>query len=392
MEILFRLRTSKRDKSMGAIYCRVTVNGVRAPEKSLAIRIQKKDWDSKRQRVTPNNESSQISNARLTQVKQDFDAAYLELRRDEESITARKLVSLVFGAKSLQNLSELFERYIQEKKTIQVVSENSEKADRKYKNNIMRFFKEIGQSDPLVEDISDEVFLRFLRWLKNQYSTNYAVKNAQLLKTLVKYADAKGVIEKNPLEKIPLKKDTTYDTTHLTQEQVAKLIQFDFSNLPLRENTKELLETERDAFVFCCYTGQHHTDYTNKEFTIEERNGRLWLTGYRVKSVGGKKDKRYSMPLHPIAVAILQKYGGLEGLPTRNNAKRNLVIKTIGAYVGLNVYLSTKIARKTFANYCLNVLRMRYETVATLLGHTSTEFVKHYAEITDESVDAEMQF
>jgi len=392
MEVLFRLRSSKRDKSLGTVYCRVTVNGLRAPEKSLGIKISKKDWDSKRQRITPNDESCQISNARLTQVKQDFDTSYLELRKAEETITARKLVSRVFGTKSLQTLSEIFERYLQEKKTIQVVSINSENADRKYLRNIQRFFKEIGQSDPLMEDISDEVFLRFLRWLKNQYCTNYAVKNAQLLKTLVKYALNKEVVERNPVEKIPLIKDNTYDTTHLTQRQVEQMMQFDFSSLPLRKSTREMLEMERDAFVFCCYTGQHHTDYSKKEFIIHEQNGRLWLTGYRVKSVGGKKDKRYSMPLHPTAIKILNKYGSLSALPTRNNAKRNLVIKTIGAYVGLNIYLSTKIARKTFANYCLNVLRMRYETVASLLGHTSTEFVKHYAEITDESVDAEMQF
>ena len=98
------------------------------------------------------------------------------------------------------------------------------------------------------------------------------------------------------------------------------------------------------------------------------------------------------MPLHPVALEIINRYGGVENLPTRNNTKRNLLLKTIAAHVGIEINLCTKIARKTFANYCLNNLSMRLETLAELLGHTSLDYVKHYAKITNVSIDKEMIF
>ena len=98
------------------------------------------------------------------------------------------------------------------------------------------------------------------------------------------------------------------------------------------------------------------------------------------------------MLLHPIALSIIKKYGGIDGLPKRNNAQRNINLKLIAHYVGLRQHLTTKIARKTFASYCLNDLRMRLETVAAVLGHNSLNFVRHYAQINNRTIEDEMKF
>ena len=167
---------------------------------------------------------------------------------------------------------------------------------------------------------------------------------------------------------------------------------FDFSTLQIPDITKKCLSEERDMFVWACYTGQHHGDYIQKSYEIFEYNGKMWLSGFRLKSEGGRKNKPYYMPLHPIALQILERYGSIEKLPVRNNSKRNVNLKVIAAYIGINQNLTTKVARKTLANYCLNDLSMRAETVAAVLGHSSTKHLKHYAKISNESICREMTF
>ena len=116
-------------------------------------------------------------------------------------------------------------------------------------------------------------------------------------------------------------------------------------------------------------------------------DGRIWLRAKRVKT-----GTLYTVPLHPIALKIIEKYGGIDKLPVKAAANRNEKLKQIATFCGLNILLTTKVGRKTFSNYAVNTQRMRFETVAAILGHKSTKFVKHYAQITEESIAAEYKF
>ena len=381
MEVLFHLRYPKRDKSKATVYCRCTVDSVRGPEKSLNIRINRSDWNIAKQCITANSEAAQLQNARVNQIRQDFDRAYLELRKQETSITARKLIEAVFGnEKSVFRLSGLYKKFIERKKATTL---NCEATYGGYDKRYNCIVKKIG--DVLVADITDDCFIKMILALKKDYSNDYAVKIGQLLRSLLDYAESKKIIDKNPTKDFRLERKDDYDTTHLDREELARLIAHDFEG-------KRLLSEERDAFVFCAFTGLHHADYSLRTYKLIQHNNRTWLCGFRKKSVSGKKDKTYEMPLHPVALEIINRYGGVENLPTRNNTKRNLLLKTIAAHVGIEINLCTKIARKTFADYCLNNLSMRLETLAELLGHTSLDYVKHYAKITNVSIDKEMIF
>lgn len=381
MEVLFHLRYPKRDKDKGTVYCRCTVDSVRGPERSLNLRIFKNDWNKGKQSVNPNSEAAQLQNARITQIRQDFDRAYLELKTLGNTITARKLVECVFGVqKSMFTLKGLFDAYRNEKQATTLNCKETYRNYGKYETILDRELNSL-----LIADITDDDFIRLLTTLKSKYSNDYAVKTAQYLRTILDYAIDKKLIQNNPTKRFKLERKEDYDTTHLSREELAKLIAFDFGN-------KRLLIEERDSFVFCCFTGLHHSDYIERTFEITEYKGRKWLYGFRKKSVGGKKDKPYQMPLHPAALAVIEKYGGVDKLPVRNNAKRNLLLKTITAYLAFEIELTTKIARKTFADYCLNTLSLRLETLAELLGHTSLNYVKHYAKITNVSIDREMVF
>ena len=68
-----------------------------------------------------------------------------------------------------------------------------------------------------------------------------------------------------------------FDTTHINQNEVRQMFDFDFSTLQIPAITAKCLSEERDMFVWACYTGQHHGDYINKPYEIFEYNGKMWL-------------------------------------------------------------------------------------------------------------------
>ncbi|MDQ6482356.1 phage integrase SAM-like domain-containing protein [Dyadobacter sp. LHD-138] len=393
MSVRFILRYSLPTVKHSTLYVRTTVNGVRAPEKSLNLKILKSEWDSARQKVISLGDDAKIVNARLTQIKTSFDEAFYHLLQTKDVITAKKLQDQAFGEKKgYRTFQEAFEKFISEKKITSNVSDSTIRAYNNYNRNIGMFFEQTGRKNILLHDVNESIFLNMISWFKSKYSNDFAVKITQFFRSIFSYAVSKGMVSINPLTNIRLEKSGEYDTTHLTQSQVKTIACFDFNSLPIPVDFISILTEERDAFIFTCFTGQHHSDYKRGNFRIQEFNGRTWLYGYRVKSKGGKKDKPYSIPLHPFATAIIAKYGGIENLPRRHNAKRNLLLKNIAAYTGVNVHLTTKVARKTLADYCLNTLRMRQEVVASILGHSSTKYVKHYATINNHSIDEEMQF
>lgn len=393
VSVLCRLKTTGADKNRGILYLRVTVNGHRGPERSTGIRITKADWNAKSQTITTADRESQLHNARLAELKTAILDAQRELEQRGETITAQKLLERGFGQRNTSaTIGDIFRDYIAETKATRLISPKTLQTFHKYFNNVSEYFTENGHKNPLLEDITKDKFQGLIVWLRDRYKQDYAVKNAQFLRRLVAYAQANGKLDRNPLTTIRLEKANEYDTTHLTQDQVQQLAAFDFTALTLPAESIRVLNEERDAFVWTSYTGQHHVDYINADFTISKQNGRIWLSGHRVKSRGGRKDKPYSIPLHPLAIAILDKYGSVKNLPKRNNAKRNRVLKEIAAYVGLNVHLTTKTARKTLAGYCLNDLNAGIEVVAAILGHTSLKYVQYYAAITKQSIDRAIQF
>ena len=377
----------------GKLYTRITVNGERGPERSTGIDVSKAHWDSKAQQITLKDRESQHHNAQLSKIRAMVYDVQHDMGRKGETITSRKLVEQVFDHQAVHyTLQNVYSLYTAESKTLKTLSKATYQTYDRYIRNVGKYFATIGRKEPLLSEINKDHFLGLINWLNDQYQRDYAVKIAQFFRSMVNYAHTNSIIDHNPLVGITLEKSDDYDTTHLTQDEVRKLAAFDFTKLKKPLDSIRVLDEERDAFVFCCFTGLHHADYCKGAYSVEKILGRTWLSGYRVKSKGGRKDKPYSIPLHPLALEVIDKYGDITKLPKRNNAKRNRILKELAALVGLDLNLTTKVARKTLADYCLNVEGMREETVAAVLGHKSTKFVKHYTKISNRAIDREMTF
>ena len=386
MIVLFHLRYGKKDKTKGQVYLRVSVDGIRAPERSLNIAIDAKDWNKERQNVVPNHQQAQSHNTRINTLRTNFDDAYNAIKRTESPVTPKRLMNFVFGSgQGLDTLKTVFEAYLTER-TPNITPSTAKDIQKRFKV-LERFFEQQHTKAVYMQDLERSICTKLYNWLKGKYEDAYIKKVIGLLKSITTYATAQNIIYNDPFRNMSFRFQEKHNTEHLSQSEVKKLYDFDFSTLPIPTTTAQALEKDRDMFVFCCYTGLHHTDYTNKNYEICQSNNRTRIKGQRTKTRNA-----FKLPIHDIAVEILNKYGGIENLPIRNNAQRNQNLKIIAANVGLSINLVTKTARKTLASYALNDLGARAETVAEILGHATTKYVKYYAKITDETIDREMVY
>ncbi len=386
MEVFFHLRYSKKNKDQGTVYVRVTVDGTRAPEKSLNIKLNKNDWDNTKQNIRPNNAQCQALNARINQSRIDFDEAYNVIKRGNKPVTAKRIMAAVFSPnEDFEAFTVIAHKYIKEKAL--TLSKPSVRNQYKFLKCIEAYHVHKNIKRLYLNEYKRTDFVAMNEYFKTKYKTGYSNKIATFFRSVFNYALSQKWVAYNPLVGIKLPRDEEYITTHLTQAEVKQMLALDFGTFGLKSTTAKAMEEERDMFVFCCYTGMHHADYSAKQYKILEHNGRVWIKGYREKTAKGSKSKPYELPLHQIAIDIITKYGSIDALPIRNNAQRNQNLKIVAAYAKLNINLTTKIARKTLANYCLNDLKMRLESVASVLGHESIKYVKHYAKITSNSID-----
>ena len=75
-------------------------------------------------------------------------------------------------------------------------------------------------------------------------------------------------------------------------------------------------------------------------------------------------------------------------LPVISNQKFNTYLKQISDIIGLNVHLTTHLARKTFTSTVLLGNNIPLKVASTLLGHSNNKTTeKHYAEVSNDLLE-----
>ena len=78
-------------------------------------------------------------------------------------------------------------------------------------------------------------------------------------------------------------------------------------------------------------------------------------------------------------------------LPVPTNQKMNAYLKEIADLCGIKKYLTTHLARHTFATTVTLTNGVPIETVSKMLGHRNLRTTQHYAKILDLKVGEDMK-
>lgn len=194
--------------------------------------------------------------------------------------------------------------------------------------------------------------------------------------SLFKYGIREGAVTINPFSGIVLEWDKELDTTFLSDEEVEAIKKVKWS---------DRLQKVADSFLFMCYTGLHISDY----IAVDD-SATYFVDDVEFMKIRRVKTNIIAMfPVHSYAKHLIEKYGGVDKLPRISVQKSNDYLKFIAERIGTSKVLTNKTARKTFTNMALNEYNMSGDSVARMLGLTTTKLLKHYGSVSEKRIYAE---
>ena len=205
---------------------------------------------------------------------------------------------------------------------------------------------------------------------------NTTVKYLRNFRKIIRIALSNDWIKTDPFRHIKLRTE---------EVQIESLSKEELEKIAGKKISIERVERVRDIFLFCCYTGLAYSDVkdlSKNHLEIDEK-GMEWIKKRRKKT-----NQVSEIPLRPAAKEILKKYENDPLcqsrdllLPVASNQRYNLYLKEVADISGIKKKLTTHTARHTFATLMLSE-GFTMEAVSKMLGHSSINMTKKYAQIT----------
>lgn len=371
MRVRFMLRKSRINKlGFCPIEYSVRIKGVQSTRYAASIFVHPTKWDSTAQKIKGNSFESETNNTILEEIRFKLKNIFEQQMAVGVYLSAKELCEIFHGKRKQHILlSDLFAKRLEDM-LLRGRSKATLEIHKRHHNLLFNF---IGE-DLEINSIQRRHVQGFWNDLRRKnYDHDYCNKIVMNVKGAFIYAFNNWLIDKNPFDGTSLEWRNDIDLTFLTECEVLKLQSIIWS---------DRLQKVVDSFLFMCFTGLHISDYI--KLTIENivvRNGRKWLQLPRTKT-----KVEAIVPFHSVAERISEKYGGIEFLPRISTQKMNDYLKVIAEKSAITKNLTNKVARKTFTDMCINTFSMSEESVAAMLGHKSTKYVRRYGSVRHERI------
>ena len=389
--IFYPKRKVVKEPKKSIIYARITLDGKRA-EFSTGKQIELSRWDAENCRVRGKGFEILVLNRFFDTLKAKCISIYDELVRSGEDVDADTVKNIFLGKGQKQYMIlEIFQNHNDEMESL-VGREYSSGTLQRYKaakSHISDYIAHKYQKKDLpLKKLDYEFITGFDYYLKSKklLSHNTATKYIVNFKKIVRIAYANQWIDRDPFFhwSASWKQKEREFLTHEELESMLKQ-EFDF----------ERLDTVRDMFLFCCYTGLAFADIEKltKDDLVKDISGNKWIKTKR------KKTKVLSsIPLLSIPEAIIEKYKEHPRviqkktlLPVYTNQRFNSYLKEIATICKIQKTLTTHLARHTFATTVTLSNGVPIESVSKMLGHTSLKTTQIYAKVLDSKISDDME-
>ena len=387
--ILFYLKKSSLKKTGYApLMVRITINGESAPF-SLKAEAKPGDWDTKAGRLRGRTKEANTLNFYIDDVRSKVRRHYRELCDRESNVTAEMVRDAFLGLNTRKDtLLCLFDRHNADYKTL-VGKQTTLQTYNRYvsdRNRLCQFLKEKKKLEDIpLKDITPQFITDFERFLlvDCENRKNTVLKSMKKFKRIVVMAHNNGLLSTNPFTSYKFQYENT-DRGYLSENELMTIMQ--------HHNECSLMETYRDVFVFCCFTGLSYCDVRElrEEHVQRSFDGQLWIITKRQKT-----NIQSNVRLLPIPLQILEKYKNRcsDGmlLPVPPNWKGNYYLKKIGKECGISTKVTFHLARHTFATTVTLGKGVPIESVSKMLGHRNIKTTQIYARIVDSKVSNDME-
>lgn len=255
-------------------------------------------------------------------------------------------------------------------------------------SKLIDFVKFTGKHDIRLKELKQNFIEDFSVFMKHKYNNeqNTCGKHLKNLKQYIRFAVNMDWLSKSPFAdfKVSYKvKEKPYLNTDELQILEGKSF------------TIKRLQLVRDLFLIQCYTGLSFIDLLELKCSdiTTGIDGNQWIIKNRVKT-----DIRSAIPLLPKALSLILEYNpeykkkfSEPLLQVCSMQKYNSYLKEIADLSGINKEITSHAGRRTFASTVALSNGISIESIAQMLGHSSTKITQQYARVSDIKVASEMK-
>lgn len=205
-----------------------------------------------------------------------------------------------------------------------------------------------------IQEINNSLFSEFYTFGKEEkYSESTLNRTAEFIKTILNFAELQGITTNIRRLKIP-KAKVTRKIMILEDEEIKKIKQI---------KAPESLNHAKDWLVISCYAGQRISDFMRFNIRqVVDINGKKCISFFQQKT-----GKAIILPLHPIVLNIIKKYGNSFPPPIESSLY-NKQIKEVAFLAGINQEVSV---RKRIGFRVQEVLVEKWQNVSSHIGRRS---------------------
>ena len=377
--ILFFIKRTKLLKNGEAPIClRITVNGKRA-EVQIKRSVEVNKWNNQKECAIGRDNKTLELNHYLETVRTKILRIHRQLEQDNKPITAEILKCHYYGeSETPKMLLEVFKEHNQ--KCSELIGKDYVRATVMYYERTARYLSEFIKQNHRLSDIPlkdidynfIQAFEHFVKTVKN-CQQNATVKHLKNFKRIIRIALLNHWIISDPFAEIHFKQTPT-NRDFLLEEELQLILRKQF-NIPR-------LETVKDIFIFCCFTGLAFTDvqHLTPEHILCDNKGEYWIRKPREKTTN-----MCNIPLLEIPLKLIDKYKHHPEcerknivFPVPSNQRMNSYLKEIADLCGIKKNLSTHVARHSFTCIAL-ANKVSMESITKMLGHSNIKTTKIYA-------------
>lgn len=400
MQMTTKLIFNRSDKldsqGKGLISCRVTYNRKKRLINN-GIRILPKFWNEKKEEIRSSHPNVVALRNDLRDMLDRLDQCFRKLHRSRNDFTIDDIMNLYNGG-SLDEDVFAFLWKVHGRRNVAFTTLKQEKLAINYLNSY--------KPDLTWDDLNYDFLVGFEQFLLEQpnyrdknacLSRNYVTSILRMVRIYMKEAIKSQILKVNPFTAFKLRTEVK-EVEFLTLKQIRQFADADVSN------RRGYVQECQDMFLFACYTSIRFSDLCTMTMEhIVTRGDDTYLVKQPVKTKG-RSDKKIDIPINKIfygwPLDILLKYlvgkrPGQRIFSNHNhytfNKTYNENIRIVAKVAGLDVHLTSHIARHSTAMLLMNEFDFSIEEVKTLLAHSDIATTQKYARTTYDKLHREIQ-
>ncbi len=369
---------------------RITINGTMS-QFSSKLSVRSSLWDAKANKASGKSLESQRINEKLENIKTNIGKQYQRLCDRDSYVTAEKVRNAFLGmGDDCRLLLQTFDEYLADfrKRVGKDRAYSSYEDYCKRRRRLASFLEyEYRVKDIAIKELKRDFIEKFVVYLSSVQGMRSGTIHSTIkkLKLMTYTAYKNGWIPTDPFAGFYVRPEYS-ERRYLSASELQAVMDVRLPNYRTGIN--------RDAFVFCAFTGLSHVDVvklTHADIYTDD-NGDRWIIDRRQKT-----GTQFRVKLLPVAAMLYDRYkdmhlSGDRVFPLKGTYNTlNMSLRHVARHAGLSFNPTIHMARHTFATTVTLTQGVPLETVSKMLGHKRITTTQIYAKITNDKIGQDMK-